>query len=66
MQLFINGQKQETKPNINISDLLKHLQINSGAIAVELNLTIVPKKQFESTALKEGDKLEIISFIGGG
>lgn len=66
MQLFINGQKQELKPDTRISDLLKQLQINSGAVAVELNLAIVPKNQFENTVLKEGDKLEIISFVGGG
>lgn len=66
MQLFINGQKQDVKSNITVSDLLKQLQINSAAIALELNLNIVPKNQFETTVLKEGDKLEIISFVGGG
>jgi len=66
MQLFINGQEQEVKPNITVSDLLKQLQINSAAIALELNLNIVPKNQFETIVLKEGDKLEIISFVGGG
>lgn len=50
----------------SISDLLIHLEIKAPRVAVELNLEIIPKTEFETTSLKEGDRLEVVSFVGGG
>lgn len=66
MNLIINGQKQESKDGTTIIKLLNELKINRLSVAVELNLDIVPKNKYDETILKEGDKLEIISFVGGG
>lgn len=67
MELIINGEIFEDIPvGINVEKLLEHLQLPSGKIAVERNLEIVPRSSFASQILNEGDKLEIIHFIGGG
>lgn len=66
MNLIINGQQKETPDNLTLSALLTELRINPLGVAVELNLKIVPKTEYAKTALKEKDKLEIISFVGGG
>lgn len=66
MQLTVNGERKEFKPEITLHELLGELKISPQAVAVELNLNIVSKKSFENTTLKDGDKLEIISFVGGG
>lgn len=52
--------------NLTLSALLTELRINPLGVAVELNLKIIPKTDYAKTQLKENDKLEIISFVGGG
>ena len=49
-----------------MGDLLRELDIRTERVAVELNLEILDRKEFELRGLKEGDRLEILSFIGGG
>ena len=67
MRLRINGEIKEFESKIeNISELLKVLNVNSKFVAVELNGSIVYKEDFETTEVKDGDKLEIVSFVGGG
>ena len=67
MRLRINGEIKELESEIkNISELLKALNVNSKFVAVELNGSVVYKESFETTEVKDGDKLEIVSFVGGG
>jgi len=70
MRLFINGnQKEFPEPSsggLTVKSLLNALKLKPEAMAFELNLEIVPKKDYDSRLLKEGDKIEIISFVGGG
>jgi len=67
IELIINGETYADIPaGINVAGLLEHLQLPSGKIAVERNLEIVPRSSFASQLLADGDKLEIIHFIGGG
>lgn len=66
MILYINGQKHEVTNGISLDALLKELQLDTRKIAVERNLAIVPKSQYELTELAEGDRLEIVNFVGGG
>jgi thiamine biosynthesis protein ThiS len=49
-----------------ISDLIKILEIGNGPIAVEQNLEIVSKAEYEQRVISEGDKIEIVHFVGGG
>lgn len=67
MKLKINGETYPDLPEgLSITGLIAHLQLPGGKIAVERNLEIVPRSQFERQILVDGDTLEIIHFIGGG
>jgi thiamine biosynthesis protein ThiS len=66
MQIEVNGQKREVLPGTNILDILSQFNIPEQRVAVELNLSIIDRKQFSQISLNEGDKMEIINFVGGG
>lgn len=67
MKLKINGEIKEFESNLkNISELLKALNVNSKFVAVELNGNVVYKENFETTEVKDGDRVEVVSFVGGG
>ncbi|MBI4824229.1 MAG: sulfur carrier protein ThiS [Nitrospirae bacterium] len=61
----INGQDLETSKG-TIRELLVELGINNKAVAVEVNLSIVRKKDYVNFLLHEGDRVEIVNFVGGG
>lgn len=62
----INGHSIELKSSITIADYLAQNDYKTDRIAVELNEAILPKDSYASTILKDGDVLEIVSFVGGG
>lgn len=62
----LNGEEQGIDQGLTVSVLLQELDILSDRVAVEINMEILEKQDFECRALKEGDHVEIISFIGGG
>ncbi|MCK5578374.1 MAG: sulfur carrier protein ThiS [Planctomycetes bacterium] len=66
MEVILNGEKKEIAENISVKKLLAGLGIKTEQVAVELNLTIVPKTEYGNKIIKAGDKIEIISFVGGG
>jgi len=66
MQVVLNGENRVLTPGLSVAGLLKELGIDGRKVAVERNLEIVPKSAFETTPLAEGDRLEIVHFIGGG
>jgi thiamine biosynthesis protein ThiS len=66
MKLFINGEERTLEAPLTLTSLLSHLNMKSDRVAVELNLGIVPRDQWTTTALAEGDRLEIVHFVGGG
>ena len=63
--VHINGESK-TVESTNIASLVNELNLQDKKITIELNLSIVEKSTYTKTALVEGDKLEIISFVGGG
>jgi len=67
MNLVINGEDYHDLPNaLTVLGLIVHLGLPEKKIAIERNREIVSKSTFETTELSDGDKLEIIHFIGGG
>ncbi|HEV3042174.1 MAG TPA: sulfur carrier protein ThiS [Candidatus Angelobacter sp.] len=66
MKLQINGDQRDFPENLTIATLVEHLGMKADRVAVELNLQIVPRTQWTSASLKDGDKLEIVHFVGGG
>lgn len=66
MRLTVNGEMREAPDSATIADLLASLEIEGARVAVERNRVIAPKSLWASTALQDGDQLEIVQFVGGG
>ena len=65
VQIVVNGEKR-TIGAMSVLAFLASLGIDPQRVAVELNLDILPKNDYPSTEHKEGDRLEIVHFVGGG
>lgn len=63
--MIVNGQKLELK-ELRFMDYVKEKQLKIEFIALELNGEIISKDKFENLILKENDKVEIVTFVGGG
>ena len=66
MQIVMNGDPLEIVAGSSVEALLKQLDISRERVAVELNADIVPKADYEKQLLSDGDKIEIVHFVGGG
>jgi thiamine biosynthesis protein ThiS len=66
MQLIINGQSQDFQGKLSLSDLIAQLNMKAERVAVERNGAIVPRNEWPQTELENGDRLEIVHFVGGG
>ncbi len=66
MRLVINGDEKNFDLPMSVAELLEALGVPSLKVAVELNRAIVPKSAYDATSLKDGDRLEIVNFVGGG
>jgi sulfur carrier protein len=66
IQIHVNGEQRGCRADATVGDLLRELAIKNERVAVELNLEIMDREDFDHRSLKEGDRVEILSFIGGG
>ena len=66
MQIVVNDQPRDVAPGITVEQLLGELQLVSQHVAVEINLDLVPRARHAEHRLEEGDRLEIVSLVGGG
>lgn len=66
MQVVINGEPREIADGVTITALLTTLGIDLRRVAVELNEQVVPKARHAQTSIKPNDRLEIVTFVGGG
>jgi thiamine biosynthesis protein ThiS len=66
MRLTVNGETREAPDSATLADLLASLGIDGRRVAVERNREIAPKSLWGQIVLAEGDRLEIVQFVGGG
>jgi sulfur carrier protein len=66
IEIQVNGEPRTAAANLTIAGLLGDLNIRPDQVAVELNLEVLDRAEFDRRSLRAGDRLEIISFIGGG
>lgn len=66
ISIVVNGEKREALPGAMVADLLVSLGLNSGRVAIERNLEILPRPAWAQTAVEPGDRYEIVQFVGGG
>lgn len=66
MNLFLNGEPHASPAGLSVAAFLDRLGLPRKGVAVERNLEIVPKSAYDATLLADGDRLEIVQFVGGG
>jgi thiamine biosynthesis protein ThiS len=66
MKVFINGDARDLSGTPSLAELITQLDLPVARIAVELNREVVRRADWSSTILKEGDRIEIVHFVGGG
>ncbi len=66
MQVTVNGQPRELAPGATIAALLVELGLDPRQLAVERNLELVPRTEHAATALAPGDRIEVVTLVGGG
>ena len=66
MRITLNGEPYELDEPLSVADLLMKLSIDPRRVAVEHNLTILKRALFDDTLVHEGDRIEIVNFVGGG
>ena len=64
--LQVNGDDRTCEPNLTMLELLKYLGLNPRLLAVEYNGEILHRQLWENTMIKNGDRLEIVTIVGGG
>jgi sulfur carrier protein len=66
MDVVINGESRALPDGATVSAMLTALQVAPGRVVVEVNLAILKRAEHATTALKDGDRVEIVEFVGGG
>ena len=66
MHITINGEKETIEREMSVADFLSARSIEPRRVAVEINEDIVPRKTFGDALVRDGDRIEIVTFVGGG
>ncbi|QDU00169.1 sulfur carrier protein ThiS [Gimesia aquarii] len=66
MQIQVNGEAKEVPQNLTVTELLTQLGLQPKYLAVERNLILIPREEHATCTLQEGDRLEIVTLVGGG
>lgn len=66
IEVVLNGEKRSFDTALNITELLTGLGIKPEGVVVEQNMKVIKKTERETSFIKDGDKIEIVQFIGGG
>jgi thiamine biosynthesis protein ThiS len=64
--ISVNGETRAALPGATVIDLLRELGLDSGRVAIERNLEILPRQKWTETQVVPGDRYEIVQFVGGG
>ncbi len=66
MEILLNGEKHAVAAGVTLAQLLENLEIKSGSVAVECNEKVISRGSLGQVVLNQGDKVEIVRFVGGG
>jgi sulfur carrier protein len=66
MQISVNGQERQVAEGTTLAGLLDELNLAGKPVAVEVNLQLIPRQRHAQHRLAEGDRLEIVTLVGGG
>jgi sulfur carrier protein len=66
VEIIVNGQPRHVAAEITVVELLAELELTGKPVAVELNLELVPRQRHAEQRIAAGDRLEIVTLVGGG
>ena len=66
MRIQVNGESQELADGSSLEDLVRDLSLPPVRIAIEINRNVARRSEWANTLLREGDRIEIVHFVGGG
>ena len=66
MKIKINGEPRDVPDGLSVAALLAHLEMNTGRVAIERNLDVLPRASWADTRVTDGDSYEIVQLVGGG
>ncbi|MFN2576853.1 MAG: sulfur carrier protein ThiS [Pyrinomonadaceae bacterium] len=66
MEIQVNGEAREVPAGLSVEDLIVMLDLQPARVAIELNRAVLRRNQWAATDLHEGDRVEIVHFVGGG
>ena len=66
MTIVLNGDPVDVSGPLTVSSLLAHLGVDPRRVAVEHNLNVIKRANYDTTQINEGDQIEIVNFVGGG
>ena len=66
IRLFVNGEEHRAQAGLTLAQLLTRLELPASRLAVERNLRVVPRERYDAEQLEDGDRLEIVTLVGGG
>lgn len=66
MNITLNGEQKQFEAPMNVTELVKVIELKQRLFVVELNQNIINKDQYDSTQVNDGDDVEIVCFVGGG
>lgn len=66
IEIIVNGDARQVSQGARVTDLVIQLELAPERLAIELNLSILPRAKWAETELRSGDRLEIVHFVGGG
>ena len=66
MQVVVNGKPEDVAEGTTVAALLDRLNLAPVRVAVEINEELVPRRTFAATVVQTGDRIEIVTFVGGG
>jgi sulfur carrier protein len=66
LRITVNGENRTAAPGATVVDLLRELGLDSGRVAIERNLEILPRPKWAETIVEAGDRYEVVQFVGGG
>jgi thiamine biosynthesis protein ThiS len=66
LTIVVNGEQRAAKPGSTVTDLLREMSLDPGRVAIERNLEILSRADWQKTTIEAGDRYEIVQFVGGG
>jgi len=66
MRVIVNGQPRDVPAGCSVADLIRELQLDGRACAAEVNESLVPRREHASRTLRENDRVEVVTLVGGG